>query len=328
MSIQDSPSKNTVATVFNHNQLSKSLECLNISNSAEDDLYDIKAGETYQIHVCAYAIHTGCFLEGPAPKTNHLRAHQYVSYNKYYPFLRFMVKHDQNNRVVDFPALEYICPPEAESTVKDDCIRHILDTLIKADTNLHDGQRDITECFKGFIKNESQVYVLFDLTVFQEDIRADTFIWGTVDELVYKKTVFEDPVGKSVADFFNQYDCMSLLRTNDEMGAELPFPFQVYMCKRDANGKYTNVVADDPQMDYLVEHPKYGMGYLFTAEPEFLKENTITNLRRYVMYPSNCKYLLNPENDSEPGFKSTVYFVEEDIQMWFVKNVLHFTRLI
>ena len=27
------------------------------------------------------------------------------------------------------------------------------------------------------------------------------------------------------------------------------------------------------------------------------------------------------------GVKEDVYFVEEDIQMWFVKNVLHFMRL-
>ena len=342
MSIQDSPSKKSLATVFNHNQLSKSLECLNITESTEDDLYDIKAGEKYQIHICAYAINTGCFLEGAStPKTNKLRAHQYVSYNKYYPFLQFIVKHDKNNRVVDFPAIDYICPPAAENiTVKDDCIQHILDTLIQLDANLHDGQRDITKCFKGFIRREptkgvlpehqkpTVVYVLFDLTVFQEDIRSDTFIWGTVDELVYKKTVFADPTGKSVADFFKEYECMSLLRTTDELAAELPFPFQVYMCKRGADGKYVNVLADDPHSDYLVEHPTYGMGYLFTAEPEFLMENTTDKLRRYVLYPSNCNYVLNPEKDSEKSmFKSTVYFVEEDIQMWFVKNVLHFMRL-
>ena len=386
MSILDSPSRTTVASISNLSQLSKSLECLSLSEVAEPELFDTNAGKKYHICVCAYALNTGCFLEGTETEgtetEGNLRENQFVSYNHYYPYLQFLVT--KNDADVGFPVLEYICPAgmveeggasteetstEETSTeetrtegarIKDECIRHMLDTLILPDTDLHMNNRNIIDTFKGFVRStgtssegtsskgtsskgtptdEETVYIMIDLTLFQMDIRPE-MKWAIVDELVYKKSVEGNPVGKDVAGFFDKYNCMGLLHTADEMRAELPFPFQVYMCRRNQDGGYSNVLMSDSENEYLIEHEKYGVGYLFTSESDFLGGNTIDNLRRYAMFVANCSYILpesgTPSLDSETQeeettpylFSTTVYFVENGVQMWFVKNALHFKSII
>jgi hypothetical protein len=375
--ISDSPSRITVASISNLSQLSKSLECLSLSEVAEPDLYDADAGKKYNIRVCAYALNTGCFLEGIETEgtetEGNLRENQFVSYNHYYPYLQFLVT--KNDTEMGFPVLEYICPSgiveeggastEDTSTdetstegarIKDECIQHVLDTLLLPDTDVHMNNRSIIDTFKGFVRstgtsskgtptdegtptNEETVYVMIDLTLFQMDVRPE-MKWAIVDELVYKKSVSGDTISKDVASFFNKYDCMGLLHTADEMRAELPFPFQVYMCRKTQDGGYSNVLMSDSESEYLIEHEKYGVGYLFTSEPDFLGGNTMEKLRRYAMFVANCAYVLpetgtpslvseTQEEETTPYlFSTTVYFVENGVQMWFVKNALHFKSII
>jgi hypothetical protein len=402
MSILDSPSRTTVASISNLSQLSKSLECLSLSDVAEPELFDTNAGKKYHICVCAYALNTGCFLEGTktegtktegteteGTKTEgNLREYQFVSYNHYYPYLQFLVANKDGE--MGFPVLEYICPAgmveEEGSRIKDECIRHMLDTLILPDTDLHMNNRNIIDTFKGFVRmnslvtpitpitpitsitssegttsegtssEEEIVYIMIDLTLFQMDIRPE-MKWAIVDELVYKKNVEGNPVGKDVAGFFDKYNCMGLLHTADEMRAELPFPFQVYMCRRNQDGGYSNVLTSDTNTEYLIEHEKYGVGYLFTSEADFLGGNAIDSLRRYAMFVANCSYVLpdsgtqgTPATQVTPGtqdtqgtqgktnelkeesnqhfFSTTIYFVENGVQMWFVKNALHFKSIV
>jgi hypothetical protein len=410
MSILDSPSRTTVASISNLSQLSKSLECLSLSDVAEPELFDTNAGKKYHICVCAYALNTGCFLEGTeteGTKTEgtegNLREYQFVSYNHYYPYLQFLVANKGGE--MGFPVLEYICPAgmveEEGARIKDECIRHMLDTLILPDTDLHMNNRNIIDTFKGFVRmnslvtpktssegtsitpittsegttsegtsfegtsitssegttfEEEIVYIMIDLTLFQMDIRPE-MKWAIVDELVYKKNVEGNPVGKDVAGFFDKYNCMGLLHTADEMRAELPFPFQVYMCRRNQDGGYSNVLMSDTNTEYLIEHEKYGVGYLFTSEADFWGGNAIDSLRRYAMFVANCSYVLpdsgtqgNPDTQVTQGtqdtqatqgktnelkeesnphfFSTTIYFVENGVQMWFVKNALHFKSIV
>ena len=296
----DSPTESTIHTL---KSVSQSFDCMQLSDIVEPEILEGKG--SYKIFVCAYALNPGCFIEGvdedeeaDENEDAALLSFQIPAVNKYVPFIQWIVaKDDKEEAEYNFPKLEYICTSneDASGRIRDECILKIMSTVLKSETNYHTGSRgDFTDCFKGFVRvveDPSLVYVVFDLTLYQDDVLPG-LKWAIADELVYKQTVFDYPIGSSVAKFMDQYDCV--LQTAD--GQDVPFPFQVYMCRRDdADGSYINVSVDDSDTEYLIEHEKYGMGYLFTADPVFVKSGSTDKLNRYALFVSNCEYILLPD---------------------------------
>ena len=346
--LDDTPKTMNLVGVPTLKKLSESMSCLNIQDDVVKSLHicvdKSSPGTKYNIFICCFALNVGCFIEGIDHTEDELhlsnRQHQYTAYNQYYPFLQFVLKQGVN----DFPTFEYTCPEtDIQTHFENTVIQYIFDTVLSEKADLHnDDILDITEMYKGIIVGEKEeegedqkipLYILCDLTLYQGALNSsfirDGFIIATVDELMYKQTVFDTPVAQNTHQFFRKYDCVSLLETTS--GIEMPYPFQLYMCKRDpSTGKYLNVTKDDPNASsgYLMEHEKYGVGYFFTSEPEFIGTNTIDSLQRYVCFVTDCKYILTEEKETEnEKYCSSIYFQEEGIQMWAIKNCLHFTKL-
>ena len=292
--MNDSPSEDTVRAL---KHVSDAMECLHLSDISE---LNVPKEGALQIYVCAYAINLSCFIEG---SEDILESPTYLSFqtpavNKYIPFLQWIVEKSENE--YNFPTFSVDCFGE-ENTVRDECILRILDSVLAKDTPLHGD--DFTDCCKGFIRQDDSIYVVFDLTQYKEHaIMSDIRKWAIVDELVYKKSVLGVPIAKNVADFMGTHDC--LLQTAE--GQELPFPFQVYLCKKDDNGEYRNVDVNDSEHenDFYMEVDEMGYGYVFTTEPSFVKDGKTENLQRYAMFVVNCFYDL-PLNGQMGGASPT-----------------------
>jgi hypothetical protein len=294
----DKPSESTIRTL---KSVMESMECMGFIDIEKEPEILNSDDKSYKIYICAYAINTGCFIEsdvGDEEADGKLLSFQTPVENQYVPFVQWIVVKDGEDEY-NFPTLDYICPQGdgAAADMRDECILEIMSKLLKPETDYHgtSSRGEFTDSFKGFVRpsdNESSIYVVFDLTLFQNDI-LPAMKWAIVDELMYKKTVLDSPVGKSVAEFMDQHEC--LLQTAE--GQDMPFPFQVYMCKRDEDDSFVNVAADDSEREYVIEYEEYGPGVLFTSEPSFLKGGKTEKLRRYALFVSNCLYLL-------PGLQS------------------------
>jgi hypothetical protein len=247
------------------------MECMGFIDIEKEPEILSTEDKSYKIYICAYALNPGCFIEsavGDEESYDKLLSFQTPVENQYVPFVQWIVVKDGEDEY-NFPTLDYICPQGdgAATDMRDECILDIMSKLLKSETDYHgtSSRGEFTDSFKGFVRppdNESSIYVVFDLTMFQNDILPE-MKWAIVDELMYRKTVLDIPVGKSVAEFMDQHEC--LLQTSD--GQDMPFPFQVYMCKRDDDDSFVNVAADDSEREYLIKHEDYGVGFLFTSEP-------------------------------------------------------------
>ena len=346
----DTPKTMNVVGIPALKHLSESMSCLNIENDVVKSLQLSDPGTKYKIFICCFALSVGCFIEGVDHTEDETslsnRQHQYTAYNQYYPYLQFIIKQGAN----DLPELEYTFPAaaaaeEEQTHFENTVIQYVFDTVLSDKINLHnDDISDVTEMYKGIIVDKDNhdtqsLYVLFDLTLYQglnSSFMRDGFMLASVDELVYKQKVFDTPVSENIMNLFQRYDCISLLETKN--GISMPFPFQVYMCKRDDTGKYINVTKDDPNAScgYLIEHEIHGVGYFFTTEPEYIGSSTIENLQRYLCFMTDCKYILpktdeaetvQSNSDDDNKYCSSIYFQEEGIQMWAIKNCLHFTKI-
>ena len=139
-------------------------------------------------------------------------------------------------------------------------------------------------------------------------------------------------------------------------------PFQLYLCKKNENGEYVSLRKEEEIVQF--EHNTFGMAYYFTTEPikqtSFLSSTSDSNekeLQRFSVFIINTLYVLNDiskipyvddEDDEDEKFStqeikensdgikkiknkifnaSSIYFQENGIQFWAIKNNLHFTEI-
>ena len=132
----------------------------------------------------------------------------------------------------------------------------------------------------------------------------------------------------------------------------LSFPLQLYLCKLE-NGQYENVKKNQATQYQMFEHPYFGYAYYFTTFP--LDDTNVDELVRFVCFTKRISYMKKDtitgltEEEKEyykrgienkettltallPTIEnlqtaSTIYFIENGVQFWSVKNILHFTEI-
>lgn len=186
-----------------------------------------------------------------------------------------------------------------------------------------------TECYKGFIELDGNVYTFFDVT--ELDFNPDFNLKHTacvIDEIVNKKQVYGIPIAESIQNLFVNNNTL-LYNYHDNSLKPIASPICVYACENDSEtGKYINskyIDVDDSTLSLLsnqLHHPVVGQTYLFTST--LLDPSSASQIKRFALFHSDAVYVLH-----EP-FLATEYelivdnecvcFLSEGIEYWSVKN--------
>ena len=176
-------------------------------------------------------------------------------------------------------------------------------------------------------------------------------ITAVVDEVFYKQKIYSVPIDPIILSFFYKNIRFIDLMSYDDEDKRLKFPFQLYLCKLE-NEQYENVKKGEPTQPF--EHPFFGYSYYFSSNPldsdttnidELIRFNCFTFRNLYIMNNSITElseqekeyykkgietnnaeinpYLPTIENIQEA---STISFLENGVQLWSIKNILHFTE--
>lgn len=220
-----------------------------------------------------------------------------------------------------------------------ECFKFLFSLFEKIE-DVHLQELDIFTFYKGFLQNEEnprELYVFYDITFLVEFLKKK-YTLAIIDELVYKTTIFEKPVNSSIVRLFDKNDYLTKVYTTN--GNSFPFPFQTYLCKNSSDittpVRYVNVEKSDTSNDQMIEHSFYGPAFYFTGDP--IQKTKVENLKRFSCFIVRCLYLLQDieiDEIKEEDFKeyqkskiaaSTFYFHENGVQMWGIKNILHFVE--
>lgn len=312
----------------------------------------IKPPETqnkkYQIYYCIYAINTQLYVEGTYDSdesTDYLDIPEL--YNAKYPFLQFITEKSSENNY-SFPKKEYECPNIEDSDESDpdplqihfekECFQTMFGMFTDI-SEIHSQNTSIQSLYKGFIEEGDHLYVLFDMTTFIDKLNP-SYKWAIIDELVFKQKIYDTPVHKDTILFFKKNPRLRYIQTIDSY--EYPFPFQLYMYKIETNNetetKYKTVLNDDPKNSDIIpsEHTHLGSAYYFSTDPINMPAD---KCKRYCCFIVKCIYdivlqadqivyedLLIDKIQLEEKIlsASTIYFHENNIQYWGIKNNTHF----
>ena len=224
------------------------------------------------------------------------------------------------------------------------CFNFVLSCFDK-NIDIHNNIIDISKLYKGFIQNQDkeneniiQLYVFFDVTQIINYLKKSQYILSIIDEILYKKKIYSTSINENVTNLFkkNSYLSKIYLMDNNESEIEVLFPFQLYLCNY-SEGEYFNITKETVEMNHIeqIEHFLLGMAYYFSTYP--IKEYESENLKRYSCFMVNDLYIKNDIIDFEEEEKeklkddvlsaSTIYFYENELQIWGIKNMIHFTEL-
>jgi len=283
--------------------------------------------------------------------------------NMFYPYLKFVV--EKKEETYSFPTKNHVCmqtsPQEIDKEKNEndsdkspdqiyfetECIKHVLDFF--SDTSvLHD---DNLELYKGFIEHDNNsIFAFFDVSSLSKFLKPP-YITAIVDEVFYNQKIYSVPIDPVISSFFDKNIRFIDLTTVNDNNKILKFPFQLYLCKLE-NGQYENVRKGEPIQPF--EHPFFGYSYYFSTYPLDSDSSNVEELIRFICFTFRNLYIMNNSitelseqekeyykrgietNNAEinpylPTIEniqeaSTISFVENGVQLWSIKNILHFTE--
>jgi hypothetical protein len=303
----------------------------------------------YNVHFAMFSINTKCFVEGTYEESEYTEELSDIQskYNERYPFLQFIMKKEAE--VYSFPQMQYQCPSIKENTnfsqdsgelsseeksqeqihFETECFKYLF-SILQDESQIHQQQIDISSLYKGFLeKDESNLFVFFDITSLISKLKPD-FTIAIIDEIVYKKIIYSTPVNELITDFFKQNKQLCSIKTIDDK--LYPFPFQLYSCK--FTDEYENILIENPEKYSSYEHSFFGIAYYFTTLP--IINSNVESLKRYACFIINGLYIKGDINELQEEEKeeyqkqilpaSTIYFHENNLQLWGIKNISQFVE--
>jgi len=278
--------------------------------------------------------------------------------NMFYPYLKFVM--EKKEEIYSFPSKNHVCMQNSTQEMdkeknendsdkspdqiyfETECIKHVLDFF--SDTSvLHDEQVDI---YKGFVEHDNNsIFAFFDVSSLSNFLKPP-YITAIVDEVFYKEKIYNIPIDPIISLFFDKNIRFIDLMSVDDEDKRLKFPFQLYLCKLE-NEQYENVKKGETIQPF--EHPFFGYSYYFSTYP--LDESNSNELIRFYCFTFRNLYIMNSitelsEQEKEyykrgnetnveidpylPTIEniqeaSTISFIENEVQLWSIKNILHFT---
>jgi hypothetical protein len=330
-------------TYINDGEYSKSIESYNTNGPLK-------------VHICAYAINSDCMVEGIENENPNISNKNFM-FNKKIPFLQFVFKKDDQSQKYTFPHFTYEIlnvqeepnedepKSQLETDFESECFKQLFDyftcdePIIEEYTKCSNPDIDkdsLLEHYKGYIEHEDGIIVLFDITSWIHVLKKDYTI-AIVNEILHKKKIFNSEFEPYVLDFFKKNTELTQLHNTD--GSVIPYPFQVYMCllkQSGSDGSVENMQSmkiseDEYKFIKPLFHPKLGYSYYFNNTLE--DESQFENLQRVAIFVVNSLYILGEINDYDLNIEenitnfsesSTIYFHENGIQMWSIRNISHY----
>lgn len=295
--------------------------------------------KTFHIHLCLYTINEFQITTSKEKEVIHSTV----------PYIKYIV--EKKDASIAFPSFEYICPimneihsaspvPPIETQMggehqdgdNTDEKNHFETELFKQwlnvymdTTELHNLNVQFNEIYKGYIEmgeNNSDLYVFIDVENINLPFK-ENILYATMDELLFKKAVLSLPVEENITRLLKSHPELIYMKT--ETDAEIPIPFQLYMCKVE-NGLYTTIQTSDNQYIYPLEHSIFGPGYICTAETLGEKDTL-----RFICHIDKCLYMLETIQDIETNkmvqiketssISTSIYFHEDELQLWLLRNI-------
>lgn len=274
------------------------------------------------------------------------------------PFLEFVFTN--NNSQYEFPSFIFkpmqvtgkTVPKRNEKIIEDDidysygnktyfeneCFLQLfkLFKTIPHETHL---SNSINNMYKGFIKSDEPHYtVFFNITPFiiiNPNLLKIDYLFGILDEIIYKKKIWDTPIDKEVTKLFKKYKKLRVIINEDD--EEYPIPIQTYMCEK-INQQYLS--KSSALFPSCIE--PFGLCYYMT------NSQLSSNPDRYAVFVVNCLYNIELMDSSDIFIankkgelkeltgeelsnallsNSSFYFNDIDIQIWGIRDNLHLTKL-
>lgn len=198
---------------------------------------------------------------------------------------------------------------------------------------------NVNDMYNGFIQIDKTHYtVFFNISLFllsAKDIMKEDYIFGILDEIMYKKKIWDTPIDKSVIKLFKKNKRLRSIKNQKEI--EYPIPLQTYMCEK-KNDQY----MEKRNTLFPSNIEPFGLCYYMSNDPLTKKQP------RFAMFVTNCLYNIELKEYSEISVankkgehkelsdenlsnalltNSSFYFNDNDIQIWGIRDNLHLTKL-
>jgi len=244
--------------------------------------------------------------------------------------------------------------PIEHTLLLNECISKMLDIFPHLDQEF--SNNSFQSFYRGIIDSvNGKLYVFVDSTSIKKwpEPKANQYTWAIPYSITNKRTILGKPLSTNL---------YSLFETNSYLGHVLDdnkqrslIPALLYLCENDG-GLYQNVLRKSPQeklegesddtqsvdagqtidiVDDRYDHPWFGNYFYFSSAA---LNNNEADIRQYAVFTYNARYILkkleNISDDEKSAFtqslatdNSTIYFKENDIQLWCIKRDRQFTEI-
>ena len=261
----------------------------------------IDTSKTYTIHICIFKVKLG--------------------YK--YPFLQFLIENSSSSFpcIHDFTCRELTDQNDCNTFFMNTCFSEVIDFLNIHSTFNHEMSENM---YKGFVQQDaSNIFAVFECTDETEFTSSNKSQWNILDDMI-------SPITKT---FFIKQSFMTEILKYD--GSILPQPFLVYICQKDLLHNYPISAQEKYIIDQTINHDFFGDSYFFTSSP--IKDDG--TLQKYAAFIEKVRYIVNDihhlENYQKKIFFNnnslydiiTIYFHQNSVQYWCIKNSNNFTRI-
>lgn len=287
--------------------------------------FDICVGDisNVQIQLCMFDISTECSIT----------VYDEISQTQQsipMPFLKYMLELSNNQFV--FPQFTYSCinnsSEDNDAQFQTECITQLTSKLglSQSGATVSPNTLELRNAFQGMVVRQSTVFVFYNYQIISQHFAptpasaiaglpaelpvsppsTTKFVWGIVDEVVFKKYILETPVDPAISKLFLDMD---ILWNIERDGGYIDLPFALHMVVETPDGKFENerqttivasqssTVFDKPSVsksigkntDAYVYGDIYGDMFLFSTTAIQPNMPRI----RYAVYISGAKYVLD-----------------------------------
>lgn len=255
--------------------LSKNIDLCSIEGSKD---------AKYNLQFCMFVINKECFIEGVNEK---VVPDLFLYFDKFFPFLQFYMK--KIDGVYQFPQMEFACPiqnktieaqelmiggedeiPQSQIYFENECFRFLTSFFEDAGIIHSLPPNYISTIYKGFkefqqkddTNNINHIFVFYDITDCIQYFKKEDRALAIIDEIVFKQKINNDTIVPLYFHFFKENSELLNMKTGE---IKIPYPFQLYMCKKESEDTLTVVQKGDELR--VIEHNVFGPSYIFTTEP-------------------------------------------------------------
>ena len=288
------------------------------------------------------SLNFGDFMDTDNTYTIHIGIYRINNNDLSIPFLEFLL--DTSGEYACFPnILNFNCPSNNKQNnivggnddttehthFMNECLGTLLDTFPKLNIR--------NFVYKGYQEDqENNIFVIFEFNTSIKFELPSLLSWGILDEIMYRKQYKNKQIEPKISQFFINNPHMTNLHYSGDNDI-LPFPFLAYLCR----DNLYNVEVNESILDPTYSHPWLGDFHYFSSYPlESNKTADDLSLQRYAIFTVEpAKYLwkdistISQEQKEEFTKKIqdvdvvTLYFHENNIQYWCIRNVANIFKL-